>query len=141
MITAGLQARLWWQAALNTLRQNKWFKTGIKVAIAIGNDADIDMLAQFTGSREGVLTVHTAAMLKKMIQFVAVRSSQIGSKSTNVPAAGAAPAQAAGIPASAGAANAAINGDTQKQQEMNSAMQEMAGEIAAAPDNSGEGEW
>lgn len=71
-------------AGLNALKQNNWYKAAMKVAIAIGNDADKDMLAQFTGSIESVITVHTPEELKKWIKFVSVTSSQIGSKSSSV---------------------------------------------------------
>ena len=59
------------------------FKNAIKIAIAIGDDADKDVLKEFTGSMEAVLTVHNIEALKAMIRLVAVTSSQIGSKSTS----------------------------------------------------------
>jgi len=66
------------------LKKNKWFKASIKVAVAIGDDANKNRLAEFTGSTESVLEVHSAAMLKKMIKFVSVRASQIASQSVQV---------------------------------------------------------
>lgn len=72
-----------WQPELDKLKQNNWFKAGIKVALAIGEDADKDVLKTFTGSIETVLEVHNKAMLMKMIKFVSVRASQVASKSTN----------------------------------------------------------
>jgi len=104
-----------WQSSLNALKQNNWFKAGVKVAIAIGDDANKDMLKEFTGSMEAVLETHNAATLKKMIKFVSVRASQVASKSSN-----------------AGDINA---NDEQKQQELNSNLQEFAEEIATTPDN------
>lgn len=68
---------------LSVLKQNSWFKNAIKVAIAIGDDADKDVLAQFTGNSEAVITVHTLDALKAMIRIIAITSSQIGSKSTS----------------------------------------------------------
>jgi uncharacterized protein YegL len=113
-----------WMSALQTLRQNNWFKTAVKVAVAIGDDANKDMLKEFTGSMEAVLEVHTAAMLKKMIKFVSVRASQVASRSSNVNAA------------------AGGTGDEQKQHELNAALNEFAAEAAAAPDNSADdGDW
>ena len=70
--------------AVAELKNNKWFKAAIKVAVAIGDDANNSRLAQFTGSTESVLEVHSAAMLKKMIKFVSVRASQIASQSVQV---------------------------------------------------------
>jgi uncharacterized protein YegL len=111
-----------WQSALQTLRQNNWFKAAVKVAVAIGDDANKDMLKEFTGSMEAVLEVHNAAMLKKMIKFVSVRASQVASKSSNVNAGGG------------------VSGDAQKQQELNAALDEFSAEAAAVPD-ADDGEW
>lgn len=68
---------------LDKLKQNNWFKKAIKVAVAIGDDANKTVLADFTGNIEAVITVHTPEALKKWIQFVSVRASEIGSKSSN----------------------------------------------------------
>lgn len=67
------------------LWKNKWFIAGIKVAIAIGNDADTDALAKFTGNIERVIRVHDVENLKKVIRIVAVTSTQIGSSSGSTP--------------------------------------------------------
>ena len=69
---------------LEKLKQNNWFRKAIKVAVAIGDDANRDVLGEFTGNKEAVLTVHTPEALAKMIRFVSVTASQIGSKSTGV---------------------------------------------------------
>jgi uncharacterized protein YegL len=66
---------------LSELKQNSWYKSAIKVAVAIGDGANIEELAKFTGNREAVITVHTPEALKKWIRIVSVTSSQIGSKS------------------------------------------------------------
>ncbi len=73
-----------YQKELQNLKENNWFKKAIKVAVAIGEDANRDVLAEFTGNREAVLTVHTPQALAKMIRFVSVTASQIGSKSSGV---------------------------------------------------------
>lgn len=72
-----------YKKGLDKLKQNNWFKKAIKVAIAIGDDANKTVLADFTGNSEAVITVHTPEELKKWIQFVSVRASEIGSKSAN----------------------------------------------------------
>jgi uncharacterized protein YegL len=71
------------EAGLKTLKENNWFKNAIKIAIAIGNDADQNVLAAFTNSPEAVITVHNIDALKQMIRIIAITSSQIGSKSTS----------------------------------------------------------
>ena len=68
---------------LSALKANKWFKNAIKIAIAIGDDANTDTLAEFTGSKEAIFYVHNIEALKQVIRIVAVTSSQIGSKSSN----------------------------------------------------------
>jgi uncharacterized protein YegL len=67
---------------LSKLQANNWFKAAIKVAIAIGDDADKDVLKEFAGNSEAVFTVHNIDALKQIIRVVAVTSSQIGSKSS-----------------------------------------------------------
>jgi uncharacterized protein YegL len=66
---------------LAELQKNNWYKYAIKVAVAIGDDANIEVLKEFTGNKEAVITVHTPEALRKMIRFVSITSSQIGSKS------------------------------------------------------------
>jgi uncharacterized protein YegL len=106
-----------WERALEVLKRNNWFRAGVKAACAIGEDADFDVLAEFTGSHEAVLLTHNVAALKKVIKFVSVRASQVASKSSNAGAQG---------------------GDEQKQIDLNEALQEFSVEIA--PDN-GQDDW
>jgi uncharacterized protein YegL len=108
-----------WQGGLNILKQNNWFKAGVKVAVAIGDDANKEVLKAFTGTMEAVLETHSAAMLKKMIKFVSVRASQVASKNSDV------------------SDSPTDMGDEQKQEELNTALQEFAEE---APDND-QGDW
>ena len=72
------------ESGINLLQQNNWFKHGIKVAVAIGDDANKDILAKFTGNIEAVITVHTPEALRKWIRKVSITSSQIGSRSQPV---------------------------------------------------------
>ena len=60
------------EGGLKTLQGNSWFK-----------HADKEVLKQFTGSSEAVITVHNIEALKKMIRIIAVTSSQIGSQSSS----------------------------------------------------------
>ncbi len=70
-------------SGLAKLKANNWFKSAIKIAIAIGDDADTEVLKEFTGNIEAVFTVHNIDALKQVIRIVAVTSSQIGSKSSS----------------------------------------------------------
>ena len=71
-----------WESNLALLKQNKWFNVSTKVALAVGDDANTQVLEQFTGTSEAVVRVSdqdVAAKLANMITFIAVRSSQIAS--------------------------------------------------------------
>ena len=72
-----------YKSGIANLKNNKWFTSAIKIAIAIGDDANTDVLAEFTGSKEAIFYVHNIEALKAVIRIVAVTSSQIGSKSSN----------------------------------------------------------
>lgn len=106
---------------LQTLQGNNWFKNAIRIAIAIGDDADLDVLARFTGNSEAVIKVQNIDALKQIIRIVAVTSSQIGSKSSSA-------------------------GDTSKQdqviKDVNQAVDNIDGaSTAAAPDSSSYDDW
>lgn len=74
-----------WQQALEKLKSNQWFKVAVKVAIAMGDDfADRNVLADFTGHIESVVTVHDVKQLKKIIHTVSVTSAMFNLKSSDV---------------------------------------------------------
>lgn len=73
-----------YKTALEEVKRNNWFKHAIKVAIAIGNDADKTVLAEVVGNTEAVIDVHSKESLKRLIRFVSVTSSQVNSKSSGV---------------------------------------------------------
>lgn len=70
-----------WKDALDQLKSNNWYKNGIKIAFAIGNDADFDVLAMFTGTREAVIRVSNKVVLHRLIRKVSVRASAFQSHS------------------------------------------------------------
>ncbi len=72
-----------YKSGIAKLKNNNWFKAAIKVAVAIGDDADLNVLEEFAGTNEAVFTVHNIDALKQIIRIVAVTSSQIGSKSSS----------------------------------------------------------
>jgi uncharacterized protein YegL len=109
-----------WQRELAVLKQNNWFKAAVKAAVAIGGEANKNVLKEFTGTMEAVMEVHNAAKLKKLIRFVSVRASQVASKSSNI--------------------TSGDMGDEQKQVELNKSLQELNEEFADSPDNNQE-DW
>lgn len=72
------------EGGIAKLKANKWYRSALKIAIAIGNDADNEMLTRFTGNKELVIPVNNSSTLKKIIRFAAVTSSQIASTSSSV---------------------------------------------------------
>jgi len=70
-----------WRIEFDKLKQNAWFKAATKVAIAIGNQADTKMLAEFVGSEELVIGVHKIQDLKNIIRTVSCSVSKVGSQS------------------------------------------------------------
>ena len=74
-----------YKRSLEKLKENRWFKAGVKVAVAIGDkDTNVDVLAEFTGNVEAVFTVHTTDQLKHIIRTVSVTASQVASQSASV---------------------------------------------------------
>ncbi len=63
------------------LKENRWFKYGLKIALAIGSNVDLEVLEEFTEDEELVLQAYGADMLKKLVREIAVTSSKIGSAS------------------------------------------------------------
>ena len=70
------------QAGLQELKKNNWYKVAVRVAIGYGDSND-DVLREFTGNNETVLHTNDPKDLKKMIHFVAVTSSKVASTGSN----------------------------------------------------------
>lgn len=64
---------------LKVLHQNKWYKRSIKVALGV-DDANMDVMEEFTGSCESAIYLRDKSNLKKLIRIVSVTSSTVGSK-------------------------------------------------------------
>lgn len=69
---------------LDKLKNNKWYKYGLKVALGIGDKFDEELLKKFTGNPELVVTAKTSDQLAKLVKTIAVTSSQIGSRSVTL---------------------------------------------------------
>lgn len=63
------------------LKKNRWFQYGLKIALAIGSNVDMEVLHEFTDDEELVLQACGAEMLRKLVREIAVTSSKIGSAS------------------------------------------------------------
>lgn len=73
-----------YKAGLETIRQNNWFKYGIKLALALGNGVDMKVLEEFTGDPELVVKANNLEEMKMLVRAISVTSSQIGSSSMPV---------------------------------------------------------
>lgn len=69
------------KALKNINETNKWFKHATKIAIAVGDGADVDVLAKVSGNIEAVVSVNDVETLKMLIKVASVTSSMINSKS------------------------------------------------------------
>lgn len=95
-----------YKKSLDKLKGMPWFRKAVKIAISIGQDADDDVLIEFTGNKELVLQANNATALAKMIKWASTTASMVSAPSSkpmnsapiSVPAAST-PAVAASIPA------------------------------------------
>ena len=71
-----------YEYGLSVLLRNKWFMNGIRTAVAIGDDANVDILTRFTGSKEAIFYVNQIEALRSVIRLIAVSSSTVGSEAT-----------------------------------------------------------
>ena len=75
-----------YEAALKKINaNNKWFKVSTKIAMAVGDGANLEVLQKIVGNREGVIQVDDLETLKKLIKVVSVTASQIGTQSRTDP--------------------------------------------------------
>jgi uncharacterized protein YegL len=56
--------------ALQKLHKNNWFKHADKCAVALGKTADKELLAQWTGDEEAVLSANTPSTLRRIIASI-----------------------------------------------------------------------
>lgn len=72
-----------WETALATINQeNKWFANSTKIAIALGQSADKDVLTKVVDNNpEAVISVDDLETLKKLIPVLSATASKIGSVS------------------------------------------------------------
>lgn len=73
-----------YRSALKVIKENKWYQSAMKIAIAIGEDANREVLKASIKNPELLFNVNDIGNLKKVIHFIAVTSSQIASTSAAV---------------------------------------------------------
>lgn len=95
-----------YKKSLDKLKGMPWFRKAVKIAISIGQDADDDVLIEFTGNKELVLQANNATALAKMIKWASTTASMVSAPSSkpmnstpvSAPAAST-PSAAASVPA------------------------------------------
>lgn len=71
-----------WETPLKELRKNNWFKNAIKVAFAVGDDANKDVLAEICGTKEAVVSIDDPEKIRQYIKFVTATVSKTGTTSS-----------------------------------------------------------
>ena len=70
-----------WQKPLEELRKNNWFKNAIKIAFAVGDDANTQVLSEICGSMEAVVSIDNPDKIRQYIKFVTATVSKTGTTS------------------------------------------------------------
>lgn len=71
-----------YEDALEEIRKNRWFARGTKIGFALGEDADVKMIASVVGNSEAVIRVTDNELFQRLMRFVSVTSSVVRSRST-----------------------------------------------------------
>ena len=66
-----------YKKGLEKLKAMPWFRKAVKIAISIGQDADDDVLFEFTKNKELVLQANNATALTKMIKWASTTASMV----------------------------------------------------------------
>lgn len=72
-----------YKKSLEKFKKLPWAKKAVKIAISIGQDADDDVLLEFTGNREYVLQANNAKALATMIKWASTVISTVSTGATN----------------------------------------------------------
>ena len=67
---------------MEKLKKLPWFRKAVKIAISIGQDADDEVLIEFTGNKELVLQANNATALAKMIKWASTTASMVSAPSS-----------------------------------------------------------
>ena len=70
-----------WETPLKELNKNNWFKNAIKVAFAVGDDANRDVLTEICGDKEAVISILEPEKIRQYIKFVTAAVSKTGTTS------------------------------------------------------------
>lgn len=68
-----------YEPVLEEIKKNKLFRRATKIGFAVGEHADVEMIAHLTGDSEAVIRTNNLAVFAKLLQFVSVTSSVLAS--------------------------------------------------------------
>ena len=71
-----------YKKSMDILKKLPWFRKAVKIAISIGQDADDEVLIEFTGNKELVLQANNATALAKMIKWASTTASMVSAPSS-----------------------------------------------------------
>ena len=71
-----------YKKSMEKLKKSPWFRKAVKIAISIGQDADDEVLIEFTGNKELVLQANNATALTKMIKWASTTASMVSAPSS-----------------------------------------------------------
>jgi uncharacterized protein YegL len=63
-----------WEKELDVIKQNRYFRRGVRIGFAIGDNADADMISRVVGDSEAVLKTLDLGLFARLIRFVSVTS-------------------------------------------------------------------
>ena len=90
------------------LKKLPWFRKAVKIAISIGQDADDEVMIEFTGNKELVLQANNATALAKMIKWASTTASMVSAPSSKPMNSVAASTPAASVSTPAAASGASV---------------------------------
>lgn len=70
-----------WEQKLDKLKENRWYQQAIKIAFALGDDADTGVLAKVVGDAKAVIQTSNLEAFKGMIRIASVTASLAASTS------------------------------------------------------------
>ena len=97
-----------YKKSMEKLKKLPWFRKAVKIAISIGQDADDEVLIEFTGNKELVLQANNATALAKMIKWASTTASMVSAPSSKPMNSVAASTPAASVSTPAAASGASV---------------------------------
>ena len=74
-----------WEKELEVIKKNPYFRRGVRIGFAIGDNADVEMISRVVGDSEAVLKTLDLGLFARLIRFVSVTSVSRASVSRTQP--------------------------------------------------------